>query len=117
MWYMLPCLPAPELRLFLRASCAWSAFGPEIRPMQLARMRRRTAHEDKIRNERNEEPWRKETQRWQADAEAAHRDGRGAPELQPWPQQAGRGREGQTPQSRRSTRGQARAGAGRGAEG
>ena len=31
--------------------------------MRLARMRRRTAHEDRIRNERNEEPWRKETER------------------------------------------------------
>ncbi len=31
--------------------------------MQLARMRRRTAHKDTVRNERNKEPWRKETQR------------------------------------------------------
>ena len=79
-------------------------------------MRRPTAHEELGRNERNEGPWREKTQRRQADAEAAHRNGRGAPELQPWPQQAGRGREGQTPFDRRRARTQGRAGAGRSAE-
>src|SRR5476651_1988713 len=113
MWYMLPCLPVPEPRLFWLGYCAYSAFG--IRLMQLARMRRRTAHKnriwDKVRNERHEESWRKETN---SVAQAAHRDRRGAPELQPWPQQAGRGRKDQAPQRRRRGRGQARAGTGRG---
>ena len=106
---MLRCLAGPEARRFSPVLRACSAFG--IRPRSHSRQRRRTAHEDKLRNERNEEPWRKETRR-QDDAAAAHGNGRRTPELQSRPQQAGRRRKGETPLDRRSARGEGRAGAG-----
>src|SRR5579875_3117002 len=114
MWYMQPCLPGLAARRLSLVPSVCCASGPDAATGPGQRdTRRRSAHKIRDVNERNQDPWREEAERFRREAhiEAAHRNRRGAPELQSWPQQAGGGGEGQAAQHRPCVRREGRGGA------
>src|SRR3972149_5397980 len=112
MWYMLPCSRirrAGDLSCAGCASCAGAPVQPETRRPRAAL---RAILRNWKANDRHEGHRRKDPERGapeDLDAEALGRERHRAPELQPWPLQAGRGGEGEAPPGRSRCR--ARSGA------